>query len=279
MLAWPVRTRCIAFFNRVRAGRTPAARPSRERGPHGRQKNIQVCLARLRQGLEGAYTSDKLRDELIFPWTQNINGIQYHLQMYVSLHPAHHLRGLDCWCLSFRSKAHFTAALSHSRSPSDASAAAAQLPHMAEQQAYGSESANPPRKRKDHRCPHEGCGNSYKQRTGLQYHLAHVRGCICTVLCVIHPMMFSGSSRKRRTTQCDSSCVDAKVHISSEGGSALMARGCHLFPSGFMFWLIMSTLLHLPKLFLGFFPHIRLVKLQCRYRDNIRASTSETCRL
>ena len=25
-----------------------------------------------------------------------------------------------------------------------------------------------------HGCPHEGCTNTYKQRTGLQYHLAHV---------------------------------------------------------------------------------------------------------
>lgn len=30
-------------------------------------------------------------------------------------------------------------------------------------------------KRKQHKCPHPECPNSYKQLSGLRYHLLHVR--------------------------------------------------------------------------------------------------------
>ncbi|KAF8499457.1 hypothetical protein JB92DRAFT_2981456 [Gautieria morchelliformis] len=91
---------------------------------------------------------------------KNINGIQYHLQV---------------------SKAHFKTALSQTRMPSDAAAAPAEGDTETD--------ATLTRKRKEYRCHLDGCTNSYKQRTGLQYHLAHGHSANVAQLDVIPPAL------------------------------------------------------------------------------------------
>ncbi|KAF8527944.1 hypothetical protein BU17DRAFT_81177 [Hysterangium stoloniferum] len=90
---------------------------------------------------------------------KNINGIQYHLQI---------------------SKAHFQTALSEKRvrtQSSNASESDAEANQMIDERAHeeGVEAASTRKHQtaKDFTCPHEGCPKSYKQRTGLQYHLDH----------------------------------------------------------------------------------------------------------
>jgi hypothetical protein len=82
--------------------------------------------------------------------------------------------------LAFSSKAHFKAALNHPRAPSD-TAAGSSCEVTTRTEARVSASwmeyvvGTCIRKRKVFRCPREGCMKFYKQRNGLQYHLAHVR--------------------------------------------------------------------------------------------------------
>ncbi|KZW02669.1 hypothetical protein EXIGLDRAFT_665230 [Exidia glandulosa HHB12029] len=79
---------------------------------------------------------------------KNINGLQYHLQV---------------------SRAHFQIAVNRAKQ----SVSADHPGPGPERQGEEAQAQVELKPQKQHRCPHDGCPNSYKQLSGLRYHLTH----------------------------------------------------------------------------------------------------------
>jgi hypothetical protein len=83
----------------------------------------------------------------------------------------------------FRSKAHFSQALldQYLQRRKRGQEQAMNSSSASGNDAVGEDQGN---KRKKHPCPHDGCPNVYRQKSGLRYHLSHVSlGMICNSPC------------------------------------------------------------------------------------------------
>lgn len=122
-----------------------------------------------RCGLEGCGKSWKVCTDHLFrihsiDVHQSINGLQYHLQMCVSLLS----RGTFLTTVCLSSKAHFQHAITSSFVSSYINDLAVPTSVEASTSTEGED-----RTKKQYKCPHENCPNRYKQLSGLRYHLAH----------------------------------------------------------------------------------------------------------